>query len=66
LWLDGSRGSPWSGSAHEIWTTFAWGIYGGLVLARFAAHQSARSAALSAVGGFVFLLFAVIGVGMVA
>lgn len=66
LWLEGSRGIPWSGSAHEIWTTFAWAIYGVLVLARFAAHQSARSAALSAVGGFAFLLFAVIGVGIVA
>ena len=66
LWLEGSHGSPWSGSAHEIWTTFAWGIYGVLVLARFAARQSARNAALSAVGGFAFLLFAVIGVGIVA
>jgi len=66
LWLQGELGRPWSGSPHEIWMTLAWAIYGALVLARFVAHQSARSAALSAVGGFAFLLFAVIGVGIVA
>jgi len=63
VWVEGEQGRLWSGSAHEIWMTLAWCIYGVLVLARFAAHQSARSAALSAVGGFGFLLFAMIGVG---
>ncbi len=66
LWLEASDGALWSGSAHEIWTTVAWAIYGGLLLGRFAMHQSARSAALSAVGGFGFLLFAVLGVGWLA
>ena len=66
LWLESTQGRPWSGSAHEIWSTLAWAIYGVLILARFAAHQSARSAAVSAVGGFTFLLFAVIGVGIAA
>ena len=41
-----------------------WGIYAGLVGARFAAHQGARQAAASAVAGFAFLFFAVVGVGM--
>lgn len=66
LWIHGEQGRPWTGSPHEIWMTLAWAIYGALVLARFAAHQSARSAALATVGGFTFLLFAVIGVGIVA
>jgi ABC-type uncharacterized transport system permease subunit len=65
LWLQSTRGQLFSGSAHEIWTTLAWAIYGVLLVARFGLHQSARSAALSAVGGFTFLLFAVIGVGLV-
>lgn len=64
LWLEGADGRPFSGSAHEIWTTLAWAIYAVLVIARFGVRQSARSAALSAVGGFVFLLFAVIGIGV--
>jgi ABC-type transport system involved in cytochrome c biogenesis permease subunit len=66
LWVEGEQGTFWNGSPHEIWMTLAWAIYGALVLARFVAHQSARNAALSAVGGFTFLLFAVIGVGLVA
>jgi hypothetical protein len=32
------------------------------VAARFTAHQGAQLAAASAIGGFLFLLFAVIGV----
>ncbi len=35
------------------------------MLARFVGHQGARQAA-SAVAGFVFLLFAVVGVGVLA
>jgi len=66
FWLQGEAGHVWSGTPHEIWMTLAWAIYGALLLARFAAHQSARNAALSAIGGFVFLLFAVIGIGLTA
>ncbi|MBW2313613.1 MAG: cytochrome c biogenesis protein CcsA [Deltaproteobacteria bacterium] len=66
FWLQGEAGHVWSGSPHEIWMTLAWAIYGALLLARFAAHQSARNAALSAIGGFAFLLFAVIGIGLTA
>ncbi len=66
FWLEGTMGRWWSGSPHEIWTTLAWVVYLALAVARFGVHQSARSAALSAVGGAAFLLFAVIGVGLVA
>lgn len=65
LWLEAADGRLWSGSAHEIWTSVAWVIYAGLLVARFGMHQSARRAALSAIGGFGFLLFAVVGVGLV-
>lgn len=65
-WLLGATGKVWSGSDHETWTLIAWGIYAGLTLARFAGHQGARQAAASAVAGFAFLLFAVIGVGLLA
>jgi len=64
LWVRGEYGRFWSGSPHEIWMTLAWAIYGALLLARLAAHQGGRSAAVSAVGGFAFLLFAVVGVGL--
>jgi len=65
IWLASTAGRPWTGSAHEVWTALAWVVYAVLVVARFGVHQSARSAALSAVGGFAFLAFAVIGVGLV-
>lgn len=64
LWTHGEQGRLWTGSPHEIWMLLAWAIYGALVVARFGAHQSARSAAVWAIGGFTFLLFAVIGVGL--
>lgn len=61
-WLHSVSGVAWSGSDHETWTIVAWGIYAGLAVARFAGRQGARQAAASAVAGFAFLLFAVIGV----
>jgi ABC-type transport system involved in cytochrome c biogenesis permease subunit len=66
LWLDSRTGSLWSGSMHEAWTLIAWIIYTGLVALRFAGHQGARQAAASAVAGFAFLVFAVVGVGLVS
>lgn len=66
LWLRASAGTPWTGTAHETWSLVAWGVYGVLVLARFLAHQGSRQAALSAVGGFAFLFFAVIGLGLLS
>ncbi len=62
FWLQSAEGTPWTGTGHQIWTMVAWGIYAGLTAARFAGRQGARQAAASAVAGFVFLLFAVVGV----
>jgi ABC-type transport system involved in cytochrome c biogenesis permease subunit len=66
LWLDARTGQPFGGSLHEAWTLIAWMIYLGLVSLRFIGHQGPRQAAASAVAGFVFLLFAVVGVGLVS
>jgi len=66
LWLDARTGQAVSGSLHEAWTLIAWMIYLGLVSLRFLGHQGGRQAAASAVAGFAFLLFAVIGVGLVS
>ena len=63
-WQESEVGRMWSGGSHETWMVLAWAIYGGLVIVRFAGHQGARQAAASAVAGFAFLLFAVIGVGL--
>ncbi|MGH0035214.1 MAG: cytochrome C assembly family protein [Myxococcota bacterium] len=63
LWLRSTRGVVWTGTAHEIWCVVAWGIYAGLVLARFASDQGSRQAAASALAGSAFLVFAVVGVG---
>jgi ABC-type uncharacterized transport system permease subunit len=64
LWLRSATGEVWMATPHQAWTLVAWGIYAGLVGARFAAHQGARQAAASAVAGFAFLAFAVMGVGI--
>jgi ABC-type transport system involved in cytochrome c biogenesis permease subunit len=66
LWLDATVGRVWTGSAHEAWNALAWLLYAVLVGARFGAGQGARNAAAAAVAGFVFLLFAVVGVGILA
>lgn len=64
MWVHSESGRLFTGSAHETWNAIAWGVYAVLVGARFAAHQGARDAAASAVAGFAFLLFAVVGVGI--
>ena len=61
-WVRDTQGQFWNGSTHAMWTLIAWGIYAGLSVARFAGRQGARQAAATAVGGFAFLLFAVLGV----
>jgi ABC-type transport system involved in cytochrome c biogenesis permease subunit len=66
IWVDAVSGSLWSGTRHETWSALAWAVYAVLVAARFGAHQGARLAAVSAVAGFLFLCFAVIGVGVFA
>jgi ABC-type transport system involved in cytochrome c biogenesis permease subunit len=64
LWVRSTTGALWPGTPHAYWMLCAWGVYAALVAARFAAHQGARASALSAVAGFGFLLFAVVGVGV--
>jgi len=66
VWLQGSLGTVWTGTHHETWSVIGWAIYAGLVAARFLGRQVGRQAAVSAVGGFAFLLFAVVGVELLA
>jgi ABC-type transport system involved in cytochrome c biogenesis permease subunit len=66
IWVASERGRPWTGTVHETWATLAWGVCAVLVAARFGAGQGSRQAAASAIAGFVFLLFAVIGVELFA
>jgi ABC-type uncharacterized transport system permease subunit len=63
-WQQSVLGRLWSGGSHETWMVIAWAIYAGLAAARFAGRQGARQSAASALAGFAFLLFAVIGVGL--
>jgi ABC-type uncharacterized transport system permease subunit len=66
LWVESASGRPWTGTPHETWSALAWAVYAALVAARFAGHQRGRRAALSAIAGFAFLFFAVIGVSLLA
>jgi ABC-type uncharacterized transport system permease subunit len=66
FWLQVTHGRPWTGTAHETWSLIAWAIYAVLVSARFIASQGSRQAAASAVGGFAFLFFAVIGLELIS
>jgi ABC-type uncharacterized transport system permease subunit len=66
FWLHEALGRVWTGTDHESWSAIACAIYAGLVLARFAGHQAAPQAAASALAGFAFLLFAIVGVGLLA
>lgn len=66
LWVDSETGSVWTGTPHETWSALAWAVYAVLFAVRFGGRQRGRRAALAAVAGFVFLFFAVIGVGLLA
>lgn len=66
MWVQGTSGRIWTGTAHQTWTALAWFVYALLVAARFGRGQGSREAALAAVGGFVILLFAVVGVGLLS
>ena len=61
FWVEKVHGRVWTGSMHEIWTVIAWLVYAVIVALRFTHDQGPRRAAASAVGGFIFLAFAVIG-----
>jgi ABC-type transport system involved in cytochrome c biogenesis permease subunit len=62
IWVNSVSGTFWSGTYHETLLASAWILYTVLTAARFGASQGSRQAAVSAVGGFVFLFFAVVGV----
>jgi ABC-type transport system involved in cytochrome c biogenesis permease subunit len=62
FWVEKATGRIWTGTAHEVWSVIAWAVYAAVVVARFATGQGSRQAAVSAVGGFVFLFVAVIGI----
>ncbi len=64
LWVRAATGQLWPGTAHASWTLVAWAIYAVLAAARFGWHQGARESALAALAGFGFLLFAVVGIGV--
>lgn len=66
FWVEKTNGRVWTGSPHEVWSSIAWLVYAVVVALRFARNQGPRQAAASAVGGFVFLFFAVIGLGIFA
>jgi ABC-type transport system involved in cytochrome c biogenesis permease subunit len=66
IWVESVYGRPWTGAHHETWSALAWAVYAVLAALRFAGSQGARQAAASAVGGFALLLFAVIGVELLA
>jgi ABC-type uncharacterized transport system permease subunit len=65
-WLNETLGMAWTGTTHEAWMVISWAIYAGLVAARYAGRQGARQAAASALAGFAFLLFGVVGVGVMS
>lgn len=62
IWVDSVSGRLWTGTYHETLLASAWIIYMVLTATRFGASQGSRQAAVSAVGAFVFLFFAVVGV----
>jgi ABC-type uncharacterized transport system permease subunit len=66
IWLKNTLGTAWTGTTHEAWMVISWAIYAGLVGARYAGRQGARQAAASALAGFAFLLFGVMGVGVLS
>lgn len=65
-WLRDDAGKIWTGTTHETWMVISWAIYAGLVLSRIAGRQGARQAAASALAGFAFLVFGVMGVGVMS
>lgn len=65
-WMKGTLGTAWTGTTHEVWMMISWAIYAGLVTARYAGRQGARQAAASALAGFAFLVFGVLGVGVMS
>jgi ABC-type uncharacterized transport system permease subunit len=63
-WVYAAERRLWPGGLHANATLVAWALYALLLAARFGGRQGARQSALSSATGFVLLLVAVIGVGM--
>jgi ABC-type transport system involved in cytochrome c biogenesis permease subunit len=66
MWNEAVHQVVWTNSPHEILCAIAWGVYAVLLALRFVARQSARRCAASAIAGFAFLIFAVLGAEFVA
>lgn len=66
LWVQETQGRWWPGTIHATSSLVAWAIYAALVLARRVLGQGAHQSAWNAVAGFGVLLFAVVGVRLVA
>lgn len=66
LWTHAVDGRLWSATIHANATLAAWLLLAVLVAARFGAGQGARQSALSSMAGFILMLLAVVGVGMLA
>jgi ABC-type transport system involved in cytochrome c biogenesis permease subunit len=64
FWVEQDSGRIWTGTAHEVLSVIAWAVYAAVVAMRFTTRQGARQAAANAVGGFVILFVAVIGLGL--
>jgi ABC-type transport system involved in cytochrome c biogenesis permease subunit len=61
LWNQAVQQVLWTNSLHEILCVVAWAVYAVLLALRFAARHGARQCAVSAIAGFAFLFFAVLG-----
>jgi ABC-type transport system involved in cytochrome c biogenesis permease subunit len=64
LWTQAVEGRLWPGTLHANATLAAWLVLAVLVTARFGAGQGARQSAFSSMAGFILMLLAVVGVGM--
>ncbi len=66
LWTHAVDGRLWPATMHANATLAAWLVLAVLVAARFGAGQRARQSALSSMAGFILMLLAVVGAGMLA
>jgi len=62
VWAEHVRGSFFTLRPREIWSILSWLIYAGLLYARVSAGWRGRKAAVLAILGFCFVLFAFVGV----
>jgi len=61
-WAEHVRGTFFTLRPREIWSILSWLIYAGLLYARVSAGWRGRKAAVLAILGFCFVLFAFLGV----